>query len=52
MAAATGVTPQKARRKAREHDDEAIARWLKEDLHSWSLPKLYQGIRAFAEANP
>jgi transposase len=26
-----GYTPQKPRRKAREHDDEAIARWLAED---------------------
>jgi transposase len=26
-----GYTPQKPRRNAREHDDEAIARWLAED---------------------
>jgi hypothetical protein len=52
MAAATGVTPRKAWRKARERDDKSIARWLEEDLQSWSLPKLDQGIRAFSEANP
>jgi transposase len=26
-----GFTPQKPRRKAREHNDEAIARWLERD---------------------